>query len=298
MDAALALVRTAQYVAGAALFGVPLFGLYAFPAAARPWPKPLAAGAAALALASAAAYLMLQTASMAGDSNAATDPAILAGVLTESAMGWAIAARLLAAATGLALALAARPGRTASAWLAVLGGVVLLSFAWTGHGAAQEGLGGLVHLAADLLHLLAAGVWIGALVAFAALLLRPVAEPEALHAALVRFSGVGSAAVAVVVASGLANGWFLVGPSRLPALFTTSYGLILTAKLVLVVGMLLLAARNRFSHTPALAAGLAHGAVAPALQRLRVSVLIETALGLGVLALVGVLGMLAPIAPD
>jgi putative copper resistance protein D len=307
METALVLARIAQYFGAATLFGAPLFMVYAFPSARplpeadRRWLNPTLAGAAAVLLFAAAAYLLLLTANMAGELAAATDPELLGSVLADSAMGWAICARLLAAAAALATALAARPGRAALASLSALGGVALLSFAWTGHGAASEGVGGMVHLAADLLHLAAAGVWIGALAAFALLVSRPApsaASLEALHGALAGFSGVGSGAVAVIVASGLANSWFLVGPDRLPALFTTGYGLVLTAKVVLFLAMTGLAARNRFSHTPALAKSLAEGAPQPALRRLRSSVLVEAALGFAVLALVGLLGTLVPIASE
>jgi putative copper resistance protein D len=300
METALVLARIAQYLGAAALFGVPLFLIYAFRTphgVDLRWAKPTSAAAAGLVLVSAASYLLAQTANMAGDVAAATDPEVLGGVLADSAMGWAISARLLAAAVALVVALATRSAHVA---LSVLGAAILLSFAWTGHGAASEGPGGLVHLGADLLHLLAAGVWIGALVAFALLLWRPGRSVEslaALHGALSGFSGVGSAAVAAIVASGLVNSWFLVGPTRLPALFTTPYGLALTAKLVLFLGMLLLAARNRFRHTPALARAMA-GDAEPALRSLRTSVFIEAALGFGVLALVGVLGMMVPIASE
>jgi putative copper resistance protein D len=62
--------------------------------------------------------------------------------------------------------------------------------------------------------------------------------------------------------------------------------------------MLLLAARNRFTHTPALARAPASRESKAALRRLKSSVLLETALGFAVLVLVGVLGMLEPIASE
>jgi putative copper resistance protein D len=303
METALVFARIAQYLGAAALFGVPLFLIYAFRSPQDVdlrWARPASAVAAGLVLAAATAYLLAQTANMAGDIAAATDPEMLGSVLVDSAMGWAVATRLIAAAVALVVALAAPSGRATHVALSTLGGVVLLSFAWTGHGAASEGPGGLVHLGADLLHLLSAGVWVGALAGFALILWRPGRSPEclaALHGALSGFSGVGSAAVAVIVASGLVNSWFLVGPTRLSALFTTAYGLVLIAKLVLFLGMLLLAARNRFSHTPALARAMA-GDPEPAIRSLRASVFVEAALGFGVLALVGVLGMMVPIASE
>lgn len=306
MDAAVILTRVAQYAAAAALFGAPLFLVYAFPStgsgdgAGLRWPRPLAAGAAVALLIGAVAYLCAQTAMMAGDAAAATDPQMLASVLTDSAMGRAVLARMAAAVLAIVAVVALRPGPALWRALTGLGAVALLSFAWTGHGAATDGAGGWVHLAADLLHLLAAGLWIGALVAFALLLARPdrIDGPgaRALHKALHGFSGVGSAAVAVIVATGLVNSWFLVGPTGLPALVRTAYGLVLLAKLAAFGAMVLLAARNRFAHTPALAGALRGGDLAPALRTLRASVALEAALGFAVLVLVAVLGMLEPIA--
>ena len=40
---------------------------------------------------------------------------------------------------------------------------MLASLAWAGHGAATPGAAGDLHLAADVLHLLAAGLWLGTL---------------------------------------------------------------------------------------------------------------------------------------
>lgn len=306
MEAAVILTRIVQYVAAATLFGTPLFLIYALSSTASAqgagptWVRPVVGGAALGLLLGSIVYLCAQTAVMAGDAAAATDPQMLTGVLTDSAMGFAVLARMVAAVLALIVALVLKPGRPLWLLLTGLGALALLSFAWTGHGAATEGAGGWVHLIADLLHLLAAGVWIGALVAFAVLLARParVDGPgaKALHEALAGFSGVGSAAVAVIVATGLVNSWFLVGPTRLASLFSTPYGLLLLAKIAAFGGMVLLAARNRFAHTPALGRGLASGLAEPSLRTLRTSVALETALGFAVLVLVAILGMLEPIA--
>ncbi|HET6969857.1 MAG TPA: copper homeostasis membrane protein CopD [Phenylobacterium sp.] len=306
MEAAIILARLAQYLGAATLFGTPLFLAYAFPPgvtaqqASLAWGRPLAGAAALVVLVGSVAYLCAQTAMMAGDPAAAWDPATLASVLTDSAMGFAIIARAVAAGLALLSVMALKPGPTLWRLLAALGVVALMSFAWTGHGAAGQGPGGWVHLVADLLHLAAAGFWIGALIAFAALLARPgqIEEPaaKALQDALAGFAGTGSAVVAVLVATGVANSWFLVGPARLGGLFTTPYGLVLLAKLAVFAGMIGLAARNRFTHTPALEAALAGQPIVPALRALRASVFLEAALGLAVLALVAVLGMLEPIA--
>jgi putative copper resistance protein D len=102
--------------------------------------------------------------------------------------------------------------------------------------------------------------------------------------------------VAILVASGLINSWFLVGPERLPGLVTTPYGQLLLLKLGLFVGMLGLAASNRFRLTPALAASLDSDAGQErALAALRRSLILESSLAFAVLGLVAWFGMLAPV---
>jgi putative copper resistance protein D len=175
MDAAVALLRVVQFAAATVLCGTPLFLLYGLGEADRArlaWPRRLTSGASLVLLLGAAAALLAQTAAMAGDPAAAFDGEMLATVVTETTSGVAIVARGLAAAAALALCLIRPTGK--GLWLGstVLGAVALASFAWTGHGAATEGAGALPHLVADILHLLAAGVWIGALTALALALLR------------------------------------------------------------------------------------------------------------------------------
>jgi putative copper resistance protein D len=192
-----------------------------------------------------------------------------------------------------------RPGRGLWWTCAGLGAVACASFAWMGHGAATAGSPGLLHLAADILHALATGAWIGALVVFFGLLRRSAQDAgldRVLYKALHDFSGVGSALVATLVATGLVNSWFLVGPTRLSGLWATPYGQLLSLKLALFAGMLGLAAANRFRHTPAL--GLALDGPRPrdpALKALRRSLAWESGLALAVLGLVAWLGTLAPI---
>ena len=262
LDAVFVLARIAQYAAAVVLFGSPLFFLYGLPtegsaaAAGLGWPRPLLAIASAVLLAGA-----------------------VAGLAALAAVAFGRPSPALWGATGL------------------MGAAALASFAWTGHGASDEGLAGGLHLASDVVHLLAAGVWLGALPVLALLLFSPSAraEPtalEALHRGLAGFSGVGTATVAALVASGLVNSWFLVGPRHVGDLVATPWGLLLCAKVVVFVGMLGLAGLNRFRLTPALERSLADPAAA--LKRLRLSVAIETGAGVAVLVLVGVLGTLAP----
>ena len=167
------------------------------------------------------------------------------------------------------------------------------------HGAATEGVAGIVHLLSDIIHSLAAAVWIGALVAFVFLLLpdrRASYMDESLYESLRQFSGIGSGTVAALVVTGLVNSWFLVGLNRLTDFWTTLYGQVLLAKLIVFLGMLGLAASNRYRLTPALGDALDSGIFRiEAFSALRRSLILETVAAFAVLGLVAWLGTLAPV---
>ena len=206
--------------------------------------------------------------------------------------------RALAAAAAVISLLVLPPGR--ASWLAAagLGFVTTASLAWMGHGAATEVALGPMHLLSDVVHALAAAVWIGALVALVLLALNrspSAAKNTALHTALRRFSGVGSAAVAVLVITGVINAWVLVGPGRVTDLLATPYGRVLALKVLLFAAMLALAAVNRFRLTPEFGRALYEdGQPKRALAALRRSLALETGTALLVLLLVAWLGTLAP----
>lgn len=293
--------RFAQYLAAALLFGAPLFGLYALRGEAVGGRMVRQLALLALAVAGAAAWLVLmgQAAAMTGDPAGALSPAAWLEVLSGSQFGRAWLVRL-----GLIVATAAAVLRRSSRWtylpMAVTGGLLLASLAWMGHGAADEGARGLVHLVADVAHLLAAGAWLGALVPLTILVDRAArASGAALSGvacrALERFSGVGSAVVAALVLSGLVNGGFLLGASFPASLAVTRYGRVLLAKLAMFVAMLGLAALHRWRSVPRLARAVDFAETAPPeLRGLTASLALETALGFGVMALVAWLGVIEP----
>ena len=295
--------RIAEFLGAMVIFGSPLFLLYgggaAVGTAGRGWRRPPLMGAGLLVLIGTAGALLGQTATMAGDPAAATDPATVWDVISDSQFGHATAVRLAAALAALLAVFACRPSRRLWGGLTALGLVVLASFAWTGHGAADEGLAGLTHLGADILHLLAAGVWLGALAVLLMLVLTTdasdLAAMRSLHEALAGFSGIGSAAVAVLVLTGLVNSWFLVGPDHLGAIASSAYGLTLLAKLAAFAAMLGLAALNRFRLTPRLEIAFTGGSISSVRADLLKSLLLETAAGVLVLGLVSALGVLAPL---
>lgn len=303
LDLIVVVARFVQFMAAAILFGTPLFFVYALRGlmqtdpAALAWGRSVTRASAGLLVLGASASLLAQTANMAGSPAMAFDRDALGMVLSGTQFGYAILARLALGLGVLVLAFWLPPARRL--WLIAVGAgaLILASFAWTGHGASEEGLPGAIHAASDIVHLIAAGVWLGALVALAVLLVASRQTPlPALQQALENFSGIGSVVVAALLSSGLVNSWFLVGPTHLEGLVTSPYGWLLLAKLVLFGAMLMLAAANRFHLTPGLGQALGD-ATGPAAvtRRLRRSIALETALGVGVLTLVSALGMLAPI---
>lgn len=284
-------LRAIQYGAAALVLGVPAFMLYSRAALAgvRPgWPSPTVRFGAVVLLLATLAALVAQTAVMAGSLAEAVKPEALGFMVSGTALGAAYVVRAALAALALLLALALRGDRL---WwsLAVPAVLIAASFAWTGHGGATEGVWRWPHLAADVIHAVAALIWIGALAAFVALA-RQRSGADGLAGALVGFASTGTIAVTALVLSGLVNVWVLVGPRGLPALLSTPWGLLLAIKLAAFAGMLALAALHRYRLAPALPAA----ADASSLARLRRTLAAEFALGVVILCLVAAMGLLPP----
>jgi putative copper resistance protein D len=113
-----------------------------------------------------------------------------------------------------------------------------------------EGVRGLAHQITDIIHLLAAGAWLGALPVVACLLPYLHAPERALAAqmALIRFSTVGHGVVVVVILSGIANVLTIIG--RLPLIWTSPYLHLLAVKVAIVAVMVMLAIVNRYVLVP------------------------------------------------
>ena len=299
LEVAVIALRWLQYSGAVVLLGAPLFLLYSFKDAGGPtlvWARPTLIVAALVVALGSLAALVAQTAVMAGSLSEALKPASLSFMVTGTALGMAMVVRAVIADLGFGLLVDLKPGRALWGLTIVAGLVVAASFTWTGHGAATEGPGGPLHLVADVLHAVAAALWLGALAALTILLLRR-ADPDdlSIHRALHGFAGLGTLAVGLLVLTGLVNSWFLVGPARIGALGASLYGQLLIGKLALFATMLALAAGNRFRLTPGLGSVLASGEdPRQALQQLRRSVVAETLVGGVLLAVVAVMGTLAP----
>ncbi|ESQ84179.1 hypothetical protein AEAC466_10565 [Asticcacaulis sp. AC466] len=301
---AASIARFLQYAGATGLFGAALFYLMLLPpdgntsAGALRWPKPLLVASSLLLFLGALLSLAAQAATMNGISLDKLDMPSVSVVLTDTQWGHAIAARIALSFVTLLTVVLIKPSLRLWQATCLLGTVLLASFAWTGHGASTEGAGGAVHLIADIAHMIAAGVWLGALFAFLALLCLPktqdLEQQTTLFNALKDFSGVGSALVAVLVVSGLINSYFLIGLDHIGQVFQSPYGVLLSLKLVVFSGMLVLAGLNRFRLTPALEKSIPAGDTAYAIAALRHSLILETLAGLSVLALVAALGMMEP----
>lgn len=299
LEAAVVGLRWLQYGGAVILLGAPLFLLYSFRDADglnSGWARPALALAAFVVTLGSLAALVAQTAVMAGSLGEAVKPASLSFMVTNTALGMAMAVRAVVAFIGLVSLVVLKPTRSLWRLTAAAGLIVAASFAWTGHGAATEGPGGLVHLVADIVHAMAAALWLGALAALTMLLLRRAAPDDvAIHRALQGFASVGTLAVALLVLTGLVNSWFLVGPARIADVGGGPYGQLLIGKLFLFGLMLALAAGNRFRLTPRLGSVLeGREDPRPALRRLRCSVVAETLVGAVLLAAVAVMGTLPP----
>jgi putative copper export protein/mono/diheme cytochrome c family protein len=241
-----------------------------------------------------------QTAALEDRPRAALEPAAVTRLLTQTQGGvvWLVRGGLLVL-LGAFLALRAEmrdraDWRAARGQIVLLGGLALALVAGASHAAAVEpGTG--VAIAADVAHLVAAGVWVGGLPALAALLwlagraTGADARPYAVLAAR-RFSRTALGVVTVLVGSGLWSAWVHVG--SVAGLIGTRHGRLLCVKLVVFAAMLGLAMLGR-RLLPALA-GDALTVGRPAMRRLGRLVAAEAALALLTLAVVAVMTITPP----
>jgi putative copper resistance protein D len=251
----------------------------------------------AIAASTGAIWLILQAASMSGlPFGEAMTTDVLSTVLNQTQFGLVTKIRFV-----LAIILAgclACDRFPLTHWLgpgAALG--LTAAIAWTGHAGSTSGETGILHLAADISHLVAASAWLGGLVSLALLLAAARRHQTDAWAAVarettMRFSALGMVAVATLLSTGLVNAWILVG--SLDALIGTGYGRLLTLKLCLFVVMLAFAAVNRLWLTPQLLSSAGSAPLSGSLRLLTRNSVIEVALGLAIYGIVGILGTLHP----
>jgi putative copper resistance protein D len=178
----------------------------------------------------------------------------------------------------------------------IVAGALAGSLAFAGHAGARTDMAGTVNLLSDILHLLAVSAWVGALAPLALVLHTARGGGEAAMAtareATRRFSNIGMASVAAILATGIVNTVVLAGSVR--ALLGTEYGRLLIFKIALFLVMVAIAAINWRLVTPALVQESDAGAAHLALRRLRNNALIEAGIGAAILGLVAIIGTLPP----
>jgi putative copper resistance protein D len=301
LDTAPIVVRFLHYGGLSLLFGITAFQLYGYPAKADEAKKlrwrPLLITLTAFSLIISAIGLIFLSAQMSGSFAAAVRPRVFSHVLATDA-GVALIVRTLALALCVTLLVGRNPSRPVVHAIVCLAMVSLGSLAWGGHALQHEGWAGILHLVADVLHLLSAGAWLGAIAALL-LLIGDHGHPadsdhiSRLSLALRSFSIAGSAIVATLIVSGIVNAAFIVGWPDFDFLYSR-YGQLLGVKLALFLVMIAFAALNRYHLTPQLERSAARGDCRAAIRTLHRSIAAELFVALTILGLVAWLGFLAP----
>lgn len=315
MDDPFIWVRAIHFCATILVSGIVLFtALIAEPVfrktdSAAPWSaavryrlKCCAWAGLAVVLISGTAWFFYATARMADLplAEAYTDPALWT-VLTQTTFGhaWTVRLALTAiVAISLPTLTRAQDDRPSSMRLLSVPAAAALAgtLAWSGHAAAGTGIGGAMHLASDILHLIAAAAWLGGLLPLA-VLLHAAAQgldhrsTAAMREAVARFSMLGIASVGTLLVTGIINSWLLVG--GMAALLNTNYGRLLLLKIALFLSMLAIAGINRQVLTPRLRRTEGK-TVQVAVRQIGQNSLIEAALGATILLIVGLLGTMQP----
>jgi copper transport protein len=162
---------------------------------------------------------------------------------------------LASALLGTALALRRAKGRSelvGTGFAVLLAGGLAMTPSFSGHASVS----GPVSLVADIAHVLAAATWTGGLAFLVLALSLAGADRWPLAARSVpRFSTMAVVSVAVLIVAGAVNGYLQVRAWR--GLWETTYGLLLLAKIALVVPLLALGAYNNRFAVPRLRAGIA-----------------------------------------
>lgn len=257
-NVAFGVVRGLDYVAIALVIGVLLFLFYAVAPALRggalerrAWL--LIGGGLALGLAVSVLGILLQGAEAAGTSlwGALKWPVISNVLGSRFGWVWGVKAALFALSLA-ALALRGRPA--ARIWLAGVGGYLAITPALAGHASVQSPV--VVFFPVDVLHVLAASVWVGGIACIVFALaagtraLEPAQRTPALVAVLSRFSPLALASVAVLAVTGVVQAYIDV--RHLSALTHSTYGELLLLKTGLLGVLIGLGAVNRERVIPSL----------------------------------------------
>lgn len=298
------ILRFALYIDLMLLFGLALFGIYSLKGKERTGGavlnfESLLAGTAVIGVLLSMAAMLQMAKSMSGVSSfMELHHHVFQMMLTGTDVGltWMVRIASLTLAS-IAVALNRRTP-TFSLWtVTICGAVALATLAWTGHGAMDEGFRRYLHFTSDIVHLLGAGSWLGALAAFALLLrsnkLTGDLQIRLLARTLTGFESAGALIVATLAITGIVNYLLVVGPA-FETLTTSTYGALLSLKVFLFVGMLMFAAVNRFHLSPLLERSIQTGTHTVAINALRRSMTLELSVAVIIMGLVAWLGTLSP----
>ena len=297
-------LRFALYIDLMLLFGLALFGLYSLKGKERADGAVLNFGSLLVGTALIGILLsmvaMLQMAkTMSGVSSVMElHHHILQMMLMDTDVGLTWMVRIASLTLAVIAATLNRRGPALSLWLATLcGAIALATLAWTGHGAMDEGSRRYLHFTSDIVHLLGAGSWLGALAAFALLLrstyLTGDLQIRLLARTLTGFESAGTLIVATLAITGIVNYLMVVGPA-FETLTSSTYGALLSLKVFLFAGMLVFAAVNRFHLSPLLERSIQSGTHTIAINALRRSMILEFSVAVIIMGLVAWLGTLSP----
>lgn len=281
-DGTLIAARLLAYLPLLLAAGLPLYRLTEGRASAGAGERVTLALLGLAAIAASCLWAVASVAAMAASPIAALDVPTIQAVLGATPLGTVLLMR--SAALGVLLLAALAFPR--NAMLALAGGVALAASAWTGHAGAGEGLPGSLHRLSDVIHLLAAATWLGALACFVSACLGRGSDRDRVRA-LARFAATGTVIVVLLTVTGLANGFFIAAPSGWSP--RSGWSLLIGAKVALFLVMLGLAAYHRWRLVPALEAGLPG-----ARGRLLRSLVLETSCAVAIVGLVAFAGMLDP----
>lgn len=297
-------LRFGLYIGMATLFGVSMFGVYAqrlsanFTSFGRRFTAFLLLAASADIILSLLSMVVTAKAMSGAETYGELTGHILGMVITGTDMGIAWIARMLGLITCMAIIFSGLRFKIRFILLTAFSGMALATLAWSGHAAMNDGIKGAVHLVSGISHLWAAGAWIGALFSLAMLaLLDPQSNPDAVGVLSKTSSGfarLGTVIVLTLVTTGTVN-YVLIAGLSVNTLISTQYGLLLSIKLLLFIGMLVLAASNRYLLSPKVELAITAGNGAEASRLLKRSLVMESTLSILVVACVAWLGVLSPV---
>ncbi|WP_373488533.1 CopD family protein [Blastomonas sp.] len=244
--------------------------------------------------------MLVSVAAMMGQTVRALEWTTFQSMVLMTDLGWAFMTRMGLLASGLVALFLIKQVAGRQIVAAGFYGLALLTLGWNGHAAATEGTLGLVHRLNDGLHLLAAGLWIGAIGWFLTLVISAHRDsercpPEPLLAAMHRFAPLGVTLVAIVTATGVINAHLVFGLGNSWAVIQTTYGWLLIAKITVVGFMLMCAWRNAATTRNTVRnVDQPQDSQPAALAALRTSLATEMLLATAVIAIIAWAGLASP----